>query len=120
MLRSWIPIESTKSRFGVRLFMIWLLVAQIFSTLVSLIQIARMTKSEKDLEIMILRHQLAIADRKMNKPMRANRAERMTLAVLAAMLKQQTGRPINQFKSMIRLVQPETVFRWHRDLVRRK
>ena len=120
MLRSRIPIESTKSRFGVRLFMIWFLVAQIFSTLVSLVQIAHITESDKDLEIMILRHQLAIADRKMNKPVHANRTERMTLAVLAAMLKQQTGRPISQFKSMIRLVQPETVFRWHRDLVCRK
>ena len=46
--------------------------------------------------------------------------ERITLAVLAARLKQQTDRPVSQFKQLIRLVQPETVFRWHRDLVRRK
>jgi putative transposase len=69
---------------------------------------------------MVLRYQLGIAERKMQKPVRANRAERMTLAVLANRLKQQTGRPANQFRQLIRLVQPETVFRWHRDLVRRK
>jgi hypothetical protein len=79
-----------------------------------------MAKRDKDLEIMVLRYQLGIVERKLQKPVRANRAERMTLAVLAGKLKKQTGRPANQFKNLIRLVQPETVFRWHRDLVRRK
>ena len=100
--------------------MVWFLVAQIFSSLISLIQIGRMSETDKDLEIMVLRYQLGIAERKMQKPVRANRVERMTLAVLAGRLKKQTNRPVNQFKNIIRLVQPETVFRWHRDLVRRK
>ena len=100
--------------------MIWFLVAQLFSTLISLVQIGRMTESEKDLEIMVLRYQLGIAERKMQKPVRANRAERMTLAVLAGKLKKQTNRPASQFRHIIRLVQPETVFRWHRNLVRCK
>jgi len=100
--------------------MVWFLVAQIFSTLISLIQIGRMADTDKDLEIMLLRYQLGIAERKMQKPVGANRAERKTLAVFAGRLKQQTGRPANQFRHLIRLVQPETVFRWHRDLVRRK
>ena len=100
--------------------MIWFLVAQIFSTLISLIQIGRKTESDKDLEIMVLRYQLGIAERKLKKPVRANRVERMALAVLAGRLKKQTNRPANQFRHLIRLVQPETVFRWHRDLVRRK
>ena len=100
--------------------MIWFLLAQIFSTLISLIQIGRKTESDKDLEILVLRYQLGIAERKLKKPVRANRVERMAMAVLAGRLKKQTGKPANQFKNMIRLVQPETVFRWHRDLVRRK
>jgi len=100
--------------------MIWFLVAQIFSTLISLIQIGRMSDTDKDLEIMVLRYQLGIADRQMQKPVRANRAERMTLAVLAGRLKKQAKQPANQFKNIIRLVQPETVFRWYRNLVRRK
>ena len=69
---------------------------------------------------MVLRYQLGIAERKMQKPVRANKTERMTLAVLAGRLKQQTNRPASQFRQMVRLFQPETVFRWHRDLVRRK
>jgi len=94
--------------------MVWFLVAQIFSTLVSLIQIGRMAEPNKDLEIMVLHYQLGIAESKMQKPVRTNRAETMTLAVLAAKLRKQTNRPASQFKKMIRLVQPETVFRWHR------
>lgn len=34
--------------------MVWFLVSQIFSTLISLIQIGRMAGSEKDLEIMVV------------------------------------------------------------------
>jgi len=98
--------------------MVWFLVAQIFSTLISLIQIGRMSESEKDLKIMILRYQLGTAERKLKKPVQANRAVRVILAVLAAKLKQQTQRPVSQFRQLIRLVQ--TVFRWHRDLVRGK
>ena len=60
--------------------MIWFLVAQIFSTLISLIQIGRMSETDKDFEIMVLRYQLGIAERKMHTPVRANRTERMTLA----------------------------------------
>ena len=69
---------------------------------------------------MVLLYQLGIAERKVKKPVRANRVERMALAMLAGRLKKQTNRPANQFRHLIRLVQPDTVFRWHRDLVRRK
>ena len=68
----------------------WFLLAQIFSALISLIQIGRLSESEKDLEIMILRYQLGIAERKLQKPVQVNRVERMTLATLAAKLKKQT------------------------------
>jgi len=44
--------------------MIWFLVAQIFSTLISLIQIGRMTDTDKDSKIMVLSYQLGIAERK--------------------------------------------------------
>ena len=100
--------------------MVWFLVSQIFSTLISLIQIGRMAETDKDLEIMVLRYQLGIAERKLQKPVRANRVEKMTLAIIAAKLEKQTKRPASKCRQLIRLVQPETVFRWHRDQVRRK
>jgi len=40
--------------------MVWFIITLIFSTLVDVIRIGRLSDQEKDLEIMILRHQLDI------------------------------------------------------------
>lgn len=100
--------------------MIWFTVAHIFSSFIGLMRISRLSENDKDLEILILRHQLAILKRKQKGPFKPNRAEKLTLAVLAAQLKAQTNRPANKLRDVIRIFQPETVFGWHRELVRRK
>lgn len=100
--------------------MIWFVIGHIFSSLVELVRISRISESDKDLEILILRHQLDVLTRKRNKSVRLSRAERMTLARLTAKLKQSTNRPIRQLGDFIRIVRPETVIRRHRLLVRRK
>jgi len=43
---------------------IWFVITLVFSTLLQLIDIGRLSNQEKDLEIMILRHQLDILERK--------------------------------------------------------
>ena len=40
--------------------------------------------------------------------------------MLLARLKQSTQLPAHQLQDIIRIFQPETVLRWHRELVRRK
>ena len=70
----------------------WFILAQIFSTLMAFIGLGRSSDQEKDLEILILRQQLSILHRKLDKPVRPNRAEKMTLAVLTAKLKRSTSR----------------------------
>src|SRR5262249_30351873 len=64
--------------------------------------------------------QLTILQRQLNKSVRAERVEKLTLAVLAAKLKMVTQRPTKQLGETLRLFQPETVLQWHRDLVHRK
>jgi hypothetical protein len=91
-----------------------------FSTLLILFRLGLTSDKDKDLEILILRQQLGILQRQMDKPIKPNRAEKLTLAVLSANLRKQTNRPIKQFLSLIRIFQPETVFGWHRQLVKRK
>ena len=98
----------------------WFILTQLFSILIQLIRIGRMSDQEKDLEIMILRYQLDMAERKRQTPLKPTRAEKLTLAVLVTRLKQGTKRSANQLRDLIRLFQPETVLRWHRQLVRRK
>jgi hypothetical protein len=98
----------------------WFILAQPFSTFIQLIHLSRMSDQEKDLELMILRTQLDMAERQLHKPVRPARAEKMTLAVLVARLRGCSRRPARELRSLLRLFQPETVLRWHRELVRHK
>ena len=100
--------------------MVWFILSYLFSTLISLMSIGRLSQQDKDLEILLLRRQLAIMERKLDKPVRPNRAEKLTLAVLTARLKKVTQRPASELRDVIRIFQPETVLNWHRELVRRK
>jgi len=85
-----------------------------------MVRLGRMTDSEKDLEILILRHQLDILERKQKRKIKPNQAEKLFLAVLTARLKKATNRPAGRLRDVLRIFQPETVLRWHRELVRRK
>ena len=61
------------------------------SWLLDLFAIVRLTDSEKDLELLILRHQVSILERQVKRP-RVSRLEKLSLAVLANKLKQRAGR----------------------------
>ena len=98
----------------------WFILSQIFSVLVTIVSIGRLSEQDRDLEIIILRQQLAILQRKQDKPIKPNRVEKMTLAVLTTKLKAVTQRPTSRLRDILRIFQPETVLGWHRQLVRRK
>lgn len=66
---------------------------------------------DRDLELLVLRHQLRVLRRKASAP-RWNPGERLVLTALSRQL------PRHAWPSL--LVTPETVLRWHRQLVRRK
>ena len=100
--------------------MLWFVVMHLFSTLLDLIRIGRLSEHEKDLEILLLRQQLGIAERKLHKPVRPSRVERLTLAVVTTKLKSSSIRTVEQLRQIIRIFQPETVLGWHRQLVKRK
>ena len=63
----------------------WFIVSQIFSVLLEMIILSSQSEKNKDLEILLLRRQLAM-ERKLDKPLRVSRAEKLTLAVLAMKL----------------------------------
>jgi putative transposase len=62
------------------------------------------------MEVVVLRHQLAVLKRQV--PGRAFAADRLFLAAGSRML------PRQRWSSF--LVSPQTLLRWHRELVRRK
>jgi len=73
--------------------MVWVLVSQLFSWILTLFYFLLTSETDKDLEVLILRQQLGILQRKQDKPIKPTRAEKLTLAVLSANLKKQTKRP---------------------------
>lgn len=60
----------------------WFILAHLFSTILALLKVIRLSESDKDLEIVILRHQLAVMTRLHKRPVKPNRAEKLTLAIL--------------------------------------
>jgi putative transposase len=64
----------------------------------------------KELEILVLRHELSILRRQVSRPLFAPR-DRLVLAALSRLLPRRSWRAF--------LVRPETLLRWHRWLVAR-
>ena len=48
----------------------WFILVQIFSVLIAIVSLGRLSEREKDLEILVLRQQLAIMKRKQSQPIR--------------------------------------------------
>ncbi len=80
---------------------------------VSLLGLSRREARWKDAEILILRHQLAVAQRERPRAhARLMWPDRAWLALLAGTL------PIERLAAMRLIVTPATILRWHRDIVR--
>jgi putative transposase len=80
--------------------------------MVTLLRLLPISNTDKDIEILVLRHQLAVLQRRVDK-LRLTSADRAFLAALLPMIPRATlrGLPL--------IVSPDTVLRWHRDLLHR-
>lgn len=99
---------------------IWTLLFDMGSTIVHFVQIGCMAAAEKDLEILILRKQLAIMERRLRQPPCLTRVEKLSLMVILLRLRASSRRTLRQLSMSICIVKPETILRWHRELVRWK
>src|SRR4051812_44569960 len=96
------------------------LVLHIFRLLLDLLATRRLSDRQKHLEILLLRHQLRIVQRRLSQSPRASHWEKGILAALAVQFRRYcegTGRRLDE---ALLLFKPDTILRWHRELVRRK
>ena len=100
--------------------MLWAIFTHLTGFVVDLIVGTRRAGQAKDLEIALLRHQVRLLQRRASGPPHLSRWERLTLAVLATRLSRLTASPRALLARAVLLAQPETVLKWHRELVRRK
>jgi putative transposase len=80
--------------------------------LLELVALRRRSEREKEIEILLLRHQLHVLERQVGRP-QLTQADRALLAAFSRMLPRQTWR-----RSLF--VKPATLLRWHRELVARR
>jgi putative transposase len=98
--------------------MFWYAVAQLLTLLLDLLS-GDSDEAEKDLEILLLKQQLHILERKLGHKPRIGRWEKCIVAVLAVKLMRQSGKAQKQLASLL-MFRPETVLKWHHALVQRK
>jgi hypothetical protein len=90
----------------------WRLSYLALTGMVTLLRLLPKGTTDKDIEILTLRHQLAVLQRQIDKP-RLTPPDRAFLAALLHQLPRPTLRRLHL------LVSPETILRWHLDLLRR-
>jgi transposase InsO family protein len=91
------------------------LIFLIVTRAVSLLGLSRRKAWQKDAEILILRHQLAVAQRELPRAhVRLTWPDRAWLALLAGTL------PAERLVAMRLIVTPAAILRWHRDILRRR
>ncbi|MBK8021902.1 MAG: helix-turn-helix domain-containing protein [Chloroflexi bacterium] len=100
--------------------MFYALLTRFISFIVDLLTIYSKSDLDKDLEILALRHQLRLLQRHQQSKLPCSRFEKLLLAVLAVKLKTILERGSNRLDQCLLLFKPETVLKWHRELVRRK
>jgi putative transposase len=78
----------------------------------AVLRLLPMSDRDKDAEILVPRHQIMVLQRQLgDQKVRFDRSDRAFLAALLHQL------PIGALRRLRLLVRPDTVLRWHRDLI---
>lgn len=100
--------------------MVFRIVLFIWELVLDVAAVSRLADGEKDLEILLLRQQLRIVERKQEQGPQIARWQKVPLVALAIRLKRKAHHSRHVLKDSVRLFKLATVSGWHREIVRRK
>src|SRR5919205_1241895 len=112
------PLMDDQSYGGRALF--WFVLVHLVTFLVDLLTGTRHADRDKDLQILLLQHRVRLLQRQRPQQPRLSRWEKRTLAVLTSKLAHLTAGPRSRLDHWVLLFKPDTVLKWHRELVRRE
>jgi hypothetical protein len=98
--------------------MIFRLILFVWAFVLDLAAVSRLAEDEKDLEILLLRQQLRMVERKQPRGPHLPRWQKVPLAALAMRLKGKTTQAREKLEESVLLFRPDTVSGWHRAIVR--
>jgi hypothetical protein len=90
------------------------LVLLLITRVAAWLRLSRREDAWKTAEILILRHQVAVLQRRQPCRLKLNWADRALIAALLGLI------PKARRQGLRLLVTPDTIMRWHRDIVRRR
>jgi putative transposase len=100
--------------------MTFVVFTRLFSMVLDLLRLLARSEHEKDVEILLLRHQLLILQRTQARAPRLSWWDKLPLAFLSARLVQGAKHSRTRLSQSLLIFTPETVRRWHHELVRHK
>jgi hypothetical protein len=108
----WSGAEETRGKMFFRAILF------VWEFLLDVLAVSRLTDDEKDLEILLLRQQLRIVERKQERGPQIPRWQKVPLVALVLRLKQKARQSHKALEESVRLFKPATVMGWHREMVR--
>ena len=100
--------------------MVYRVVLFLWEFLMDVLAVSRLSEDEKELELVVLRQQLRIVERKQERGPQIPRWQKVPVAMLAVRLKGRARDGKTALEESVRLFKPATVVGWHRAIVRRK
>ena len=88
--------------------------------ILDLASICKLSDEAKDLELLLLRQQLRIVERRQKRGPHIPRWQKVPLAALAHHITATTANASELLAASVRLFKPETILNWHQEAVRRK
>jgi putative transposase len=100
--------------------MVWYFVHLVVSLLWDGLRFSRLSPDDKTLELLLLRQQVLILRRHQKRGPTLMRREKFILLTLVEHLRHAANLQKVHLEHLVLIFQPETLLRWHRELVRRK